>query len=118
MLIGTPSIDQRQIGAVVGVEAAQEVLVRLAAARVLHDHQPGRDAQDVLHVPDGRAAGSSRSWTVNDDAALIGFVPSTSVDWSGPVCTPPRAAARARQAARQRAAAAPPAVAAAGGTRT
>ena len=43
---------QREVGAVVGVEAAQEVLVRLAAARVLHHHQPGRDAQDVLHAAD------------------------------------------------------------------
>jgi hypothetical protein len=38
---------------VVGVEAAQEVLGRLAAARVLHHHEPGRDAEDVLHAANG-----------------------------------------------------------------
>ncbi len=42
----------REVGAVVGVEAAQEILVGLAAARVLYDHQPGSDAQDVLHAAD------------------------------------------------------------------
>jgi hypothetical protein len=43
----------RHVGAVIGIEAAQEVLVRLATARVLHHHQPRRDAQDVLHAGDG-----------------------------------------------------------------
>ena len=37
----------------VGVEATHEVLVGLAAARVLDHHQAGGDPQDVLHAGDG-----------------------------------------------------------------
>lgn len=44
---------QRKVGSVVGIEAADEVLVGFASARVLHHDQPRRDAQDVLHAADG-----------------------------------------------------------------
>ena len=43
---------ERQIRAVVGIEATHEILVRLPAARVLHQHESRRYAQDVLHAPD------------------------------------------------------------------
>jgi hypothetical protein len=39
--------EHRHVGAVIGVEAAEEVLVRLAAAGVLHDVEPGDDLEDV-----------------------------------------------------------------------
>jgi hypothetical protein len=47
-----PVDGQRQVGAVVGVEAAKEILIRLATARMLDDQQSWRDAQDVLHAAD------------------------------------------------------------------
>src|SRR5262249_42691947 len=37
----------RHVGAVIGVEPAQEILVRLAAARVLHREQPRHRLEDV-----------------------------------------------------------------------
>ena len=66
-----PSIESARVGAVIDVEAAQEVLVGLAAAGVLHEHETGRDAQDVLHAAD-RAQREVAIATENDDAALIG----------------------------------------------
>ena len=44
---GQPVDEERDVGAVVGVEAAQEVLLGLAAALVLADDEPGHEAQDV-----------------------------------------------------------------------
>ena len=48
MLTGTPSTEIGDVGAVVGVEAAQEDLLRLAAAGVLRDDQPRNDPEQVL----------------------------------------------------------------------
>ena len=38
---------EREVGAVIEVEPAQEVLVRLAVARVLGDDQPGHGLQEL-----------------------------------------------------------------------
>src|SRR5262249_44035343 len=40
--------EERHVGAVIRVEAAQEQLVRLAATLVLRDHQAGYDPEDVF----------------------------------------------------------------------
>src|SRR5207244_13466147 len=42
--------EHRDVGAVIGVEAADEILIRLAAARVLRDDEPRHVAQDVAHL--------------------------------------------------------------------
>ena len=44
---GEPVDEEGDVGAVVGVEAAQEVLFRLATSLMLADHQPGDESQDV-----------------------------------------------------------------------
>ncbi len=73
---------ERDVGAVIGVEAAQEILVGFAAARVLHHHEAGRDAQNVLHRADraqgkvavahlGRRRGADRF--VTEDERRAGF---------------------------------------------
>jgi hypothetical protein len=43
--------EQRDVGTMVGVEAAQEVLLGLAAAGVLANHQPGHEPDHVGRAP-------------------------------------------------------------------
>ena len=52
-LIGIPATEQRQVGAVIDVEAAQVVLVGLALATVLADHQAGHALQRLGGSPAG-----------------------------------------------------------------
>jgi hypothetical protein len=47
---GQPIEGELDVGAVVGVEAAQEELVGLPAARVLDDHQSGGDPQQIRRL--------------------------------------------------------------------
>ena len=68
--------EDADVGAVVGVEAAQEQLVGLAAALVLRGEQPRHHAQDVV----GRILGPQLEVLVAhvvDEAALIGPCPVT-----------------------------------------
>jgi len=44
---GEPIDEERDVGAVVGIEPAQEILLGLAATLMLADHEPGNEAQDV-----------------------------------------------------------------------
>ena len=48
---GQPVDEERDVGAVVGVEPAQEVLLGFPAARVLADDEPRHEAQDVGGAP-------------------------------------------------------------------
>ena len=50
----------REVGAVVEVEAAQEVLVGLAVAAVLRDDQPGHDLEHFAGRRIGRSRAGSR----------------------------------------------------------
>ena len=45
--------EERDVGAVIGVEPAQEVLLGLAAALMLADHEAGNESQDVGRPPLG-----------------------------------------------------------------
>ena len=42
-----PVDEEGDVGAVVGVEAAEKILLRLAPALMLADHEPGDEAQEV-----------------------------------------------------------------------
>src|SRR5262245_62846361 len=44
---GKPVDEDGDVGAVIGVEAAEEILPRLAATLVLADHEPGNETQEV-----------------------------------------------------------------------
>ena len=68
----------RDVGAVIGIEAADEVLIRFSAAGVLADHQARHLAQDV---GDLRARAVLRSSRVmcTDDADSAGAVSSISM---------------------------------------
>jgi hypothetical protein len=44
---GEPVDEDGDVGAVIGVEAAEEILLRLASALVLADDESGDEAQDV-----------------------------------------------------------------------
>ena len=45
--------EERDVGAVIGVESAQEVLLGLAAALMLADHEAGNETQNVGRPPLG-----------------------------------------------------------------